>query len=113
MCIYIYIYINYFIFIYSLNIVKISIVNYLIFSPLIKPLKLLGTESSECVTCIMEPWTNRTIDFQATEKCFGCIDHNTPDTYCQFGLFHGPTGNMEVHNALLLFRRSVDLGLRY
>ena len=78
-----------------------------------KSLKFLGTESTICVSCVMEPWTSRCIDFQATEKCFSCVNHNTPDTYCQKGLFHGPAGNMEAHNAIILFKRSLELGLRY
>ena len=73
-----------------------------------------GHESTYCISCAIEVWTNRVIDSEITVKCFSCKDHNILGTYCPKGEFHGPTGNMESHNAEVLFRRSVkDFRVRY
>ena len=74
-----------------------------------------GTESTICFSAAIDPWTNRIIDFQATQKCFECADCDKQDTECllEDPLFHGPTGNMEAYNAIILFKRSLSLGLRY
>merc|ERR1739842_273754 len=47
-------------------------------------------------------------------KCFHCKECEQTDSICPKGLYHGPSGSMEVANALKLFRRSVErFGLRY
>ena len=54
------------------------------------------------------------VDYNVTVKCFSdeCKKCNIWDDNgnCQFGKFHGPTGAMEVNNALALFNRSIAFG---
>ena len=73
-----------------------------------------GHESTFCITFINCVWTGRPIDFEVCLKCFKCQTCERSDTICPKGLYHGPSGSMEVANALKLFKRSVDrFGLRY
>ena len=47
-------------------------------------------------------------------KCFHHDECENINTVCPDGLFHGPSGSMELHNAIQLFDRSVTVhGLRY
>ena len=73
-----------------------------------------GNESTFCFTNVMDPWTNISLDYELTEKCFSCPNHMEQGTRCDNGgKFHGASGSMESHNALVLFRRSVEKhGLR-
>ena len=72
-----------------------------------------GHESTHCFSSAIDPWTSTLIDHVVAEKYFLCQNHNTPNTFCVHGLFHGPSGNMEPHNALILFKRSVEkFGIR-
>ena len=45
-------------------------------------------------------------------KCKTCDDYEDNEN-CPYGLFHGPSGSMELNNALVLFGRSEALGFRY
>ena len=74
-----------------------------------------GRESTFCVTVAIDVWTGRPIDYEFSVKCFECklCDDFNDNGKCEYGLFHGPSGTMEVNNALNLFKRSEELGLRY
>ena len=65
----------------------------------------------------MEVYTGRPVDIIMSAKCLKCDfkvrnDFSTNGT-CQFGLFHGASGDMEKYNALQLFNRSMAIGFRY
>ena len=76
----------------------------------------IGHFSSGGVTFVGEFYTGRVIDFEFTEKCFKCDDCDKFETNgtCQNGgLFHGDAGQMEIYNAIELFKRSERCGFRY
>ena len=62
-----------------------------------------GCESTFCITFINCTWTGRPIDFEVCVKCFSCKECEQTDSICPKGLYHGPSGSMEVANALKLF----------
>ena len=74
-----------------------------------------GRESTYCVSVAIDVWTGRPIDFHCSVKCFSCknCDDYEDNGNCPYGLFHGPSGSMELYNALVLFGRSETLGFRY
>ena len=73
-----------------------------------------GFESTYCISFAIECWTNRPIDFNISIKCFSCPDCEVFSSNCKYGLYHGPSGNMEITNAIALFDRSVEIHkLRY
>ena len=49
------------------------------------------------------------------ECSFSCDNHNdfTTNGTCENGLLHGYAGQMEIYNALELFKRSERWGFRY
>ena len=78
----------------------------------------MGRYSRFSITFVVEVITGRIIDFEVTEKCTNeeCGDkaHDYKDNgNCKFGNFHGSSGPMETHNAMVLFRRSTMWGFRY
>ena len=78
----------------------------------------IGHHSSGGVSFISEIFTGRLLDYEYTEKCFKCkscniFDSKNPEDKCPDGKFHGSSGQMEVQNALILFRRSQQWGFRY
>ena len=50
-----------------------------------------------------------------TRKCTSCAkcDDYKDNGNCQNDLFHGCSGDMEKHNAIILFGRSMWIGFRY
>ena len=75
----------------------------------------IGRNSSGGVTFIFEIITGRLIDFEYTEKCFDCklSEKFSDNGNCPNNKFHGSSGNMEVYNAMILFKRSEQWGFRY
>ena len=75
----------------------------------------MGHFSSGGVTFVGEFFSAFLIDFEYTEKCFKCVDCNdfTTNGTCEYGLFHGDAGQMEIHNAMILFKRSESRGFQY
>ena len=76
----------------------------------------IGYFSSGGLTFVGEFYTGRVIDFEFTEKCFKCDDCDKFETNgtCQNGgLFHGDAGQMEIYNAIELFKRSEKWGFQY
>ena len=67
------------------------------------------------ITFIFEVITGRLLDFEYTEKCFDCklSDKFSDNGNCPNNKFHGSSGNMEVYNAMILFKRSEQWGFRY
>ena len=60
--------------------------------------------------------TGRLIDFELTQKCTRCgekSDDFSDNGNCVYGLFHGSPGAMEIHNAIVLLKRSTLWGFRY
>ena len=73
-----------------------------------------GHESTYCVSFLNECWTERPLDYEVSIKCFSCDNCEIWNSECPHGLFHGPSGNMEINNAIALFGRSIEAhGLRY
>ena len=48
----------------------------------------------------MDVWTHRCFDHEITVKCLVCDDAEDSKTNgkCNYNLFHGPSGSMEVEN---------------
>merc|ERR1711895_279617 len=63
----------------------------------------------------MDVYTGRAIDADVNAKCIhkDCKDQDKNGSPCPRGRFHGSSSDMERHNALILFRRSKDIGFRY
>ena len=59
-----------------------------------------GQESTYCLTMVMDVWTHRCFDHEITVKCLVCDDAEDSKTNgkCNYNLFHGPSGSMEVEN---------------
>ena len=75
----------------------------------------VGRYSAYGITFVIETLTGRPIDFELTEKCTKCdkCDDKADNGNCIFGKYHGGSGSMEIHNALILFKRSRQWGFRY
>ena len=76
----------------------------------------MGHYSTFGVTFVCEVITGRLIDFELTQKCTRCgekSDDFSDNGNCVYGLFHGCPGSMEIHNALILLKRSTLWGFRY
>ena len=75
----------------------------------------MGRYSTFGVTFVCEVITGRLIDFEVTEKCTKCekSDDFKDNGNCIYQKFHGSSGSMEIHNALVLFKRSTLWGFRY
>ena len=75
----------------------------------------MGKFSLWGVTFICEVFTGRLIDFEITEKCSKCdkCDEYSDNGKCKYGKYHGSSGGMELHNAIVLFKRSRLWGFQY
>ena len=66
-------------------------------------------------TYAFECYTGISIDTSLVQKCIDaqCSDRDKIGTPCQFGHFHGQSGEMEVFNAKAIFNRSLRYNFRY
>ena len=64
---------------------------------------------------VMDVYTGRAIDAKVTAKCIhkDCKNQDKYGSPCPLDRVHGSSSDMERHNALILFRRSKDIGFRY
>ena len=75
----------------------------------------VGRDATHCTSLAVEVYTGRAVDAVMTTKCTSferCNDYRNNGN-CKNNLFHGCSGDMEKHNALILFDRSMSIGFRY